>query len=99
MFTPLETCGSAQLHASLQIVRIEYAAQADHAGGKYELVTDLVTCTPAAGGFPNNSKGNMARGAGRKRPNVLSPIWSLRMNKLLGLSPTTRCNCEWEKSS
>jgi hypothetical protein len=97
MFTQVETCAFVRSHAGLPIVPNEGAGQADDPEVKWELVTDLVTHTAAGGGYQTNSKRDMHRGAKRKRPNVLSPIWSLRMNRLPGLSSTTCRNSGWKE--
>jgi hypothetical protein len=84
------------LDVGAMLVSTDRAQQVDEVTATYELVTDLVTHFSGGGGYQTNSKGHLSGGALCKQPNVLSPIWHLRMNKLRGLSSIT-CRSFWRR--
>ena len=70
------------LYADAMMVSDDRAQQVDEVVATYGLVTDLVTHSGGGAGYQTNGKGHLPRGANCKEPNVLSPIWQLKMNKL-----------------
>jgi hypothetical protein len=98
MFTEVETCGFLQLHAGLPTLSNERQKQADCAAARSKMVTVLVTHATVGYSYQTNSKEDMPRGAARKKPNVLSPIRILRMNKLRGSNSHMRRNFGWKKT-
>jgi hypothetical protein len=83
-FTEVETCGFLQLPkaAGLPTLSNELSEQADCAAKRPKMVTVLVTHATVGYSYQTNSKEDMLHGGARKKPNVLSPIWMLRMNRL-----------------
>src|SRR6516225_2096187 len=97
MFTQVDICGFLLSHAGLPTVPNERPEQADYPEARPKLVTFLVTHAPAGGSYQTNSKGDMLRGATRQKPNVLSPIRTLRMNRLPRPNSKPRHNFGWRE--
>jgi hypothetical protein len=99
MFTEVETCAFLQLHAGLPPLSNDHPKQADYAAARPKMVTVLVTYAVVGQSYPTNRKEDMLRGPARKKPNVLSPIRALRMNKLPGSNLHMNRNFGWMKAA